>query len=368
MPNANVVKSQFMGKRGDPFHQFERLIDATSELREPVLADPQFYFELANQLVEDPRPDAARKILAYRIYSILNAAGDAQHSERYMNTIFDLRRSGYWIEKAFCPTESLNQSENTLFAPQPFHFGNTQYSREIKTHIENRTPDASRDALYRVITRIHEATTADIGSAVAARKSIFFEPIFGQGMYLLEALGEVHFEASDNASRHALHTENNPNSFDVDDESFFGDVQYLQMTAISQLASNRKRFQNWPDPIPEYIDMYLSGKGEKGARFLLFSYADNGPGIIEHLNRYSADNRQEVQSLSDVIDQRLTTSSVAGAGDGLSNMKEAIQSVDGLIHIQSGAHTYHFNGIDESIQTGRASTKRGTLLTFVFPA
>jgi hypothetical protein len=368
MPTASKIKSRFMGRRGDPFNQFERLVEATTQLRDPVKAHPEFFFTLANELIADSNPDAARKLLAYRILSILNSLGKVEHIERYRNTIFDLKKSGYWIEKAFSPPDALNQSENTLFAPQPFHFGESNYSQELRMHIENRTPEASRDALYRVITRIHESTTADITSSETARKSIFFAPIFGKGMYLLDALGEVHFEASDNATRHALHTEKNKNSIDSKDEEFFGDVQYLQMSAISYLAGNQKRLSAWPEAIPHYIEMYLNSKQAKGGRFLVFSYVDNGPGIIEHLQRFQKDAAQKIESLRDVIDERMTTSSVAGAGDGLSNMKDAIHSVDGLIHIQSGSHTYYFNGLDETTGIGKAATTRGTLLTFVVPA
>lgn len=368
MPNANKIKSRFMGRRGDPFNQFERLIEATTQLRDPVRNNPEFFFTLAIELIADTSPDAARKLLAYRILSILNTIGKPEHIERYRNTIFDLKKSGYWIEKAFSPPDALNQSENTLFAPQPFHFGEIHYSQELRMHIENRTPEASRDALYRVITRIHESTTADITTAETAKKSIFFAPIFGKGMYLLDALGEVHFEASDNATRHALQTEKNKNSIDSRDQEFFGDVQYLQMSAISYLAGNQKRLAAWPEAIPHYIEMYLMSRQARGGRFLVFSYVDNGPGIIEHLQKFQKRTGQSIKSLRDVIDERMTTSSVAGAGDGLSNMKDAIHSVDGLIYIQSGSHTYYFNGLDETIGVGKATTSRGTLLTFVVPA
>ena len=97
MPAANKIKSRFLGKRGDPFNQFERLVEATTQLRDPVKADPAFFFELANDLIADSNPDAARKLLAYRILSILNSLGNIEHIERYRNTIFDLKKSGYWI-------------------------------------------------------------------------------------------------------------------------------------------------------------------------------------------------------------------------------------------------------------------------------
>lgn len=368
MHNANQVKSRFLGKRGDPFHQFDRLIRATTELSEDVLKAPEFFFNLANELIADTQANASRKLLAYRILSTLNRTEKSEYSETYRNAIFDLRSSGYWIERAFSPANELNQAENTLFAPQPFHFGDSQYSLELKTHIDNRTPDTSRNALYNVITKIHEATTSNINSSETSRKSIFFEPIFGQGLQLLDALGEAHFEASDNASRHALRTDNNKHSFDFVEENFFGDIQYLQMTAISQLARNPGRLKEWPAAVSEYIDTYLERRGAKGGRFLVFSYADNGPGIIEHIRRFRPEILDASVSLRDVIEGRMTTNSVDGAGEGLSNMQEAMSGVDGFINIQSGQHTYYYNGINQKADVGNAPRTRGTLLTFVVPA
>lgn len=368
MPNASQIKSRFLGKRGDPFHQFDRLIRATNELASAVSELPEFYFDLANELVAETQADASRKLLAYRILSTLNQIDNPEYSAAYRDAIFALRRSGFWIEKAFSTTDELNQAENTLFAPQPFHFADGNYSRELRTHIDNRTPETSRNALYNVITRIHETTTSNIDSSETAQKSVFFEPIFGQGLSLLDALGEVHFEASDNATRHALRTDNNKHSFDFVGENFFGDIQYLQMTAISQLAKNPGRLKKWPDAVATYIDMHLERKNAKGGRFLVFSYADNGPGIIEHITRFRPGLVDPSVSLREVINGRMTTSSIDGAGDGLYNMQEAMIGVNGFINIQSGGHTYYFNGINQSAGVGVASRNRGTLLTFIVPA
>lgn len=368
MPNANMIKGNYLGKRGNPFHQFEKVVLSTSQMKRDIHADPAFYLNLAIELIEDPKPDAARKLLAYRILAVLNGLGDKKYADAYRATIFQMRSAGFWIEKAFCAAESLSQAENTLFAPQPFHFGENSYSNELRNHIRQRTPETSRDALWRAITRIHEVTTeaADVDSV--SRKSIFFDPIFGQGLMLLDALGEVHFEASDNASRHALHTDDNPYSFDSDDEGFFGDIQYLQMTAISHLAGDKRQRNDWPQAIQAYVESYLSARNVKGGRFLMFSYVDNGPGIVEHVSKFSPEAEKTPSSIGEVIEGRLTSSDVVGAGYGLSNMREAIQSVAGFIYIQSGKHTHHFSGLDGTTLDGIASLGRGTLLTFVVPA
>ncbi len=360
MTGISQLKAKYLGHAKNPFHQFERLISATSLLPAEIRKRQPDFGELLSDLRLSKNPNAAREILQFRILTELKELDEERWKGDYIEFIYRLRESKYWIEESISDDRESSESENTVFAPQPFHFYDALSAQKLTEIARSRTFGSSQVALTSILKRLNHKLSRD------GRSSVIGDVLHNS--VLLSALAEIHHEVTDNAYWHALKTSANSNYQKTASQSPFGDVLYLQIHSFSRLnAPNADISKEWPTDVRDYVKSYSTNLGKPNVRFVILSYVDNGPGIIDHVERFYSGDAANPKTISDVIKNQFTTRESPDAGDGLSNVLEAINLAKGLLVITSGSRRFVFDGISNAIDEHSIKNNRGTMITIFIP-
>ena len=185
---------------------------------------------------------------------------------------------------------------------------------------------------------------------------------------LLNALSEIHYEITDNSYWHALKTGANTYYQKTSDEVFFGDILCLQIHSFSRINPRKAKIdKDWPEDLSDYVAQYSKSFGKKSVRFVITSYIDNGPGILQHVRRFSINDASNPATISDIIESKITTRDIPGAGEGLSHVLKAISEVNGLLILTSGDRRFVFSGLTEEKIEHSIENSRGTMITIITP-
>ena len=354
------IKKKYLGYEKNPFDQFSRLMSATANLPKEVREDQGTFVGLLRNLRTGMNRSAPRELLAFQILNELKSIDEAKWKGEYLTFLSNLRRSNFWIESTLSESRVVSESENTIFSPQPFHFQDSIFARKLESHAELRTFGTSKSRLFSLISYLNSHLTK--GDRPARIQTFLTKRL------LLDALSEINYEVTDNANWHALKTLANSNYQESRDETFYGNMLYLQFHNFSR--SNVPEIEIgsiWPDDLVTYVREYVELSREKDARFVVASYVDNGPGVLEHIRRHLHGSGSTGLSIRSVIKDGMTTRDILGAGQGLTRVLLAMRALRGLLVLTSGGTRYIFCGITGSDQEHMINNSRGTMFTLFVP-
>ncbi len=360
MTELSRLKARYLGHEKNPFHQFNRLMSATAELPAEVSADEKKFSLLLEDLRSSRDRNAPRELLGFKILYELQKSDECQWREEYLNFLSNLKKSHYWIENTLRDYRDVSEIENTIFAPQPFHFYDTLTAQKIDQHAKLRTFRSSKERLTTLLMQLNSQLSKE--GQTARIQSLLMKP------HLVDALSEIQYEVTDNAYWHALKTSANYNYQESMDEKFFGDILYLQFHNFSRTnVPTVKIGREWPEVLESYVRSYSEKFQQRDTRFIMTSFIDNGPGILEHVRRYSGSLVTSSLTVSEIIQQRITTRDVPGAGEGLSRVLRVVSELKGLLILTSGSTRYIFSGLTEEGSEDVVDSSRGTMVTVIIP-
>ena len=360
MTEFTQLKAKYLGHEKNPFHQFSQLMSATTDLPGAVSDDNVKYAGLLKDLQSSSNRSAPREVLIFRILSELQKTGNKNWRNEYLKFLSDLKRSRYWIEDSLSDFRQASEVENTIFFPQPHHFNDTVIAQKFDEHAKMRIFQSSEEKFTSRLLLLNSKLSKD------GRPAIFWHLLMKPS--LLNALSEIDYEITDNAYWHALKTDANANYQETLDEGFFGDILYLQIHSFSRIKASKAKIGNkWPVDLRDYVSQYSEYFCKDSVRFIITSYVDNGPGILQHVHRFPKKDASIPSSISDIIERKITTRDVPEAGEGLSNVLQAIYDLNGLLILTSGNRRFVFSGLKGDKSEHPISNSRGTMITIITP-
>ena len=360
MSSFTHIKGKYLGHEKNPFHQFSQLMSATADLPGEVRKNQETFEGLLRDLRTGKQRSAPRELLAFQILNELKCVDEERWTGKYLTFLSDLKSSKYWIEDTLSASRATSESENTIFSPQPFHFHDSILSKKLENHAKLRTFDSTRTKLSSLISHLNSQLSK--GNRAARIQS------FLTSHALLDALSEINYEITDNANCHALKTAANLNYQKSGDETFFGNMLYLQFHNFTRTnVPEVKIRKTWPSDVVDYVRRFVEAEQQRDARFVVTSFVDNGPGILEHVRRHSSKSVGSNLAIRAVIADRISTRSIPGAGQGLSRVLAAMREVRGLMVLTSGSARYIFCGLTGMEWEHEIDNQRGTMYTLLVP-
>ena len=354
------IKGKYLGHEKNPFHQFSQLMSATTDLPGEIRKNQEMFVGLLGDLRTGKQRSAPRELLAFQILNELKCIDEESWTGKYLTFLSDLKSSRYWIEDTLSASRTISESENTIFSPQPFHFHDTILARKLENHAKLRTFDSTRARLSSLISHLNSRLSK--GDRAARIQN------FLTNHALLDALSEINYEITDNANCHALKTAANSNYQDSGDEAFFGNMLYLQFHNFSRTNVPKIKIrETWPPDVVKYVRGFVEAVQLRDARFVMTSFVDNGPGILEHVRRHSEKCVGSSLSIKTVIADRISTRRIPGAGQGLSRVLAAMRELRGLMVLTSGSRRYIFCGLRKEEWEHEIDNHRGTMYTLLVP-
>lgn len=381
------MKGRYVGYKRRPFEQFEAFQVATDDLMVLNEDDVDTALLYADALTSTDEVTASAAMFAYRLLRSASQCGSSHAVEKYNWFLDRLRSNGFWLEVAFSKPGHSSQSESTFFAPYPYHSPSLEERREDAQMRMLLDRERSSARLRRTLEKVHdhpslpyelsdnvliEPKGQPLSREQLRDKSPLTPILFDHDNTLFEGIAEASFEASENAHSHALPTDLNVHADDADGGNFFGDAQYLQIGHVTYQTRDFDRARAIHPAFQDYLSKRLSKMRLRKQKLLLFSRADNGPGISRHLQRYGNMKDHSKPRLPKIIGERLTSRTDPGAGHGIQTMIEVTDEINGCLIIQSGGEYFCFDGNyganDEAgARFGESVGTRGTIVFLAVP-
>ncbi|QEE43954.1 hypothetical protein FVA81_04705 [Rhizobium sp. WL3] len=173
-------------------------------------------------------------------------------------------------------------------------------------------------------------------------------------------------EIYDNILSHAYHASYAPKYQYTEEHQrdrarfwFFGFRRFVYSDQ-SLYFSNLNRFH-------EYRDSSV----RKAKYYIVVSIVDDGPGIVDYYNVCKGEGASEI-TLGDVIQKKLSSSLISGAGHGLSNAAAEIIRSQGYLQVEANSEIYttYYNGVQDNITKSTMPSevaRAGTAVDLVIP-